>query len=171
MMNYKPFIFLTLLAGLLSACSEDNGDLHHYIHKVKQRKLRVIEPFPAFTSLPGFRFPENENRRNPFKASNHEKIVDSFAPDQQRQKQPLEVFSLDALRFVGTFTQDQEMWGLIRQPDSQIMRVHLGDYMGQNYGRIVSIKNDSIKLNETIKGTSGAWQKHLTTLKLYVGKE
>lgn len=169
MMNYKR-ILISLFALLLAACSGDNNDLTQYIHQVKQRKSRAIEPIPTFTPLAGFKFPDDENRRNPFKATNQKKHVDPFAPDQRRIKQTLEAYPLDALKFVGTLTQDHETWGLIKQPDSQITRVHVGDYMGQNYGRITMIKNNSIKLEETIKDTSGTWEKHITTLELYTGK-
>jgi type IV pilus assembly protein PilP len=169
MMNYKH-ILISSFSLLLAACSGNNEDLTRYIHQVKQRKSRAIEPIPIFASLPGFKFPADENRRNPFKATNQKKRADPFAPDQRRIKQALEVYPLDALKFVGTLTQDNEIWGLIKQPDSQITRVHVGNYMGQNYGRIIMIKNNSIKLEETIKNTSGTWEKHVTTLELYTGK-
>ena len=170
MMNQTRRILISLFSLLLTACSDDNNDLRQYIQQVKQRKTRTIEPIPSFTPLPGFKFPNDENTRNPFKATNQQKRIDLFAPDQHRIKQALEVYPLDALKFVGTLTQDNQIWGLIKQPDSQITRVSIGDYMGQNYGQIRSIKNNSIKLEETIKGSSGAWEKHITTLDLYTGK-
>ncbi len=169
-MNQKQRILISLFSLLLTACSGDNNDLRQYIQHVKQRKTRAIEPIPAFTPLPGFKFPDDENMRNPFKATNQQKRIALFAPDQRRMKQTLEVYPLDALKFVGTLTQDNQTWGLIKQPDSQITRVSIGDYMGQNYGQIRSIKNNSIKLEETIKSSSGTWEKHITTLDLYTGK-
>ena len=41
--------------------------------------------------------------------------------------------------------------------------------MGQNYGRVILIKNEFIKLEETIKN-SGTWEKHITTINLDTGK-
>ncbi|HAU9855171.1 TPA: pilus assembly protein PilP, partial [Legionella pneumophila] len=55
-------------------------------------------------------------------------------------------------------------------PDGQISRVRVGDYMGQNYGRIVLIKNDLIKLEETVQ-KSGTWEKQSTTINLDTGKQ
>lgn len=170
MINYNHLILISLLSLLLLACSDDNNDLTRYIHQVKSRKTRAIEPLPVFSPLQGFKFPDKEDRRNPFKPTNQKKFVDPFAPDQRRSRQPLEAYPLDALKFVGTLTQDNQVWALIKEPDSQITRARIGDYMGQNYGHILVIKNDSLKLEETIKGSSGKWEKHTTTLELYTGK-
>lgn len=169
MINHTRPVLISLLLIVLTACSGDNNDLSQYIHSVKMRKTRAILPIPTFAALPGFKFPEDDNRRNPFKPTSQKKLVDPFTPDQRRVRQVLEAYPLDSLKFVGTLTQDHQIWGLIKQPSSQISRVRVGDYMGQNYGRISVIKNNSIKLEETIKSASGAWEKHMTTLELYTG--
>lgn len=171
MMNYAPLILISLFSiGLVSCSDNNNNDLHEYIQRVKQRELKTITPIPPFSPVSGFKFHDAENRRNPFSVINKKKYVDSFAPDKQRIKQALEAYPLDALKFVGTLIQDDQIWGLIRQPNSQIVHVHIGDYMGQNYGRIIMIKDNSIKLEETIKGSSGGWEKYMTTLDLHIGK-
>ncbi len=89
---------------------------------------------------------------------------------QDHVKQDLEAFSLDTLKFVGILRQSNEIWGLIELPDSQIMRVRMGDYIGQNDGHVRMIKNDFIQLEETIKNRSGMWEKHITTLDLNTEK-
>ncbi|HAT8114190.1 TPA: pilus assembly protein PilP [Legionella pneumophila] len=168
--NFRKSLLTALLVLLLSACSGDNSDLVKYINEVKSRPERPIEPIPKFAPLPIFRFPENDDRRNPFKPIDQKKRNDIYAPDKKRPKQPLESFPLDALKFVGTLKKDNEIWALIRQPDGQISRVRVGDYMGQNYGRIILIKNDLIKLEETVQ-KSGTWEKQSTTINLDTGKQ
>lgn len=163
-------IVISLLPLLLNACSGDNSDLVKYINDTKARQVKHIDPIPQFASLPIFKFPENDNRRSPFKPVEQKKREDLYAPDQKRIKQPLEDFPLDALKFVGTLKQETEIWALIKQPDKQITRIRIGEYMGQNYGRVVGIKNDLIQLDETIKN-SGTWEKHRTTIDLYTGKQ
>lgn len=158
-----------MIVLLLCSCSGDKSDLIKYINDVKSRKAKPIEPIPQFAPLPFFDFPENDNRRNPFKPVDQKKRIDLNAPDQKRSKQPLEAFQLDALKFVGTLKEGSEIWALIKQPDGQIVRVRSGNYMGQNYGRIISINNDLIKIEETTKD-SGKWEKHITTITLDTGK-
>ena len=169
-MNYNRLILINLFALILVACAAGNADLIQYINQVKNRKTRAIAPIPVFHPLPAFKFPDNDNRRNPFKPTNQKKYVDPFAPDQHRIKQPLEAYPLDALKFVGTLKQGTDIWALIRQPNQQVTRVRVGDYMGQNYGRVMSIKDEAIQLEETLKD-SGAWEKKMTTLNLDTGKE
>lgn len=149
----------------LSSCSGDNSDLIAFMNSIKSKPVKPIEPIPKFAPLPVFKFPENDSRRSPFKPIDQKKRVDVNAPDQHRNKQPLEAFPLDALKFVGTLTEGSQIWALIRQPDKQVVRVHVGDYMGQNYGRIFLIKDDIIKIEETVKD-SGTWEKHKTTINL-----
>lgn len=172
MITKKQHIKLLLISQLilsLSACSGDNSDLLKYINGIKTRPAKPIEPIPKFAPLPIFKFPENDNRRNPFKPVDLKKRVDTNAPDQKRVKESLEAFPLDALKFVGTLKQGSEEWGLVLQPDGKVTRVRVGNYMGLNYGRIISINDEAIKLEETIKNT-GMWEKHVTTLNLYTGK-
>lgn len=165
----RQILIIGSLIWSLVACTGDNSDLTKYIRETKQRPARSIEPIPKFAPLPIFKFPENDIRRSPFKPVDVKKREEQFAPDKNRKKQPLESFPLDALRFVGSLKQGNESWALIKEPDKQIIRVRTGDYMGQNYGRIISIKDDAIKLEETIKN-SGTWEKLITTLKLDTGK-
>lgn len=154
---------------LLGACSGDNSDLHSYINDIKSRPSRSIEPLPQFSALSRFKFPENDPRRSPFKPVDLKKRSDLYAPDQNRKKQPLEAFPLDALKFVGTLMEQNQVWALIQQPDQHVTRVRVGDYMGQNYGRIIAIKSDYMKLEETVKN-SGTWEKQITTINLNTGK-
>lgn len=161
-------ILLSFLSLLLASCIGDNSDLRKYINDVKQRPGKPIEPIPTLAPLPIFKYPENDNRRSPYKPVDLKKRSDQFAPDKNRKKQVLEVFPLDALKFVGTLQEGSVIWALIKQPDGQITRVRIGDYMGLNYGRIIAIQADVIKLEETIKD-SGTWEKRVTTLNLDKG--
>lgn len=173
MMKNKKQIYILLsgiLASMLTACSGDNADLMKYIHDTKSRPGKTIEPIPQFSPLPVFKFPEGVDRRNPFKPVDIKKKNDADAPDKKRPKQPLEAFPLDALKFVGILKQENEIWALIQQPDGQVSRVKVGNYMGQNFGRIILIQNDFIKLQETIRNT-GKWEKQVTTIKLDTGKQ
>ena len=160
---------ICILSMSLGACTDDNSDLKTFMKDVRALEPRSIDPIPKLIPLPKFLFPVGINRRNPFKPSAQERKMDPFAPDQHRKKQPLEEFPLDALKFVGNIKQGRVLWALIKQPGGKIDFVKVGDYMGKNYGRIIVIKSDFIKIEETTKD-SGKWDKHITTLNLQVGK-
>lgn len=159
------FAMLISSLMLVTACGDTREDLERYIHEIKSRPSKEIEPIPEFAPLPKFQYPEEQIRRNPFKPV-EEKVDDSAAPDPNRRKEPLEAFPLDALKFVGTLKRDATTWALIEQPGGRISRIKAGEYMGKNDGRVLVIEDNKIKLEETVK-VAGKWVKKITNLQLH----
>ena len=159
-------IFLLGLCALITACGSSEDDaLTDYIRQVKSRTIKRIEPLPEFKPMPLFVYPDDTNRRSPFKPKPVAAAMDFDAPNLSRNKQPLEEYPLDALKFAGTLRQGNEIWGLIQQPNKMVMRVHRGDYMGQNYGQVVHIDSRSIAVEERVK-INGRWEKRKIVLDL-----
>lgn len=160
-------VILVLSALVLIGCGSSNeSDLNRYINHVKSKPARPIEPLPEFKPLAKFIFPEVDHRRSPFKP----RVVqqgDVFSPNIKRPKQPLEAFPLDALIFVGILKQGSTIWALIKQPEGLITRVKPGDYMGQNYGQIIAIKDKVILLDEAVQ-VEGKWEKRHVKINLKV---
>lgn len=161
------WIVCVLMIMMLSACGQSNeGELRRYINGIKSRPSKPIEPIPEFTPPAKFTYPEEDTRRSPFKPLMDEiREEESFAPDMTRPKQPLEGFSLDALRFVGTLKEGSTLWGLISQPGGLVTRVRSGDYLGKQYGQILRITEQRIEIEETVK-IGGKWEKKKNTLQL-----
>ena len=175
MIKYKNSInkvLIRMLATLsLVACSSSADDeLSRYIFDVKARKAAPIEPIPNFERIEKFVYPENDSRRNPFKHNRDAKTDDKAAPNVNRPKEPLEQFPLDALKFVGVLKQGSLVWGLISLPGGEIVRVKNGNYMGKDFGKIISIGNTSLKLEETVQ-VEGKWEKKVTTFNLNASEE
>ncbi len=78
------------------------------------------------------------------------------APDTKRIKETLEKFSLENMRYVGILKSGQKVSGFI-EAEGYVYTVGVGNYLGQNYGRIESITDDSIILNELIEDSTGNW--------------
>jgi type IV pilus assembly protein PilP len=167
MMQLEKKVLIILFLVALSSCSKThNDDLLEYIKAIKQRKLNTVESIPEFAFLPRFKFPLDNNRRDPFKPINQKEEGRSGSGGQV--KQILETYPLERLKFVGTLSQDNRVWALIKRPDSEIVLVHQGEYLGQNHGRIIEINNHLIKLEEEINEDSGK-EKRSTLLSLYTG--
>ena len=60
----------------------------------------------------------------------------------------------------------KEIFGLVRSPDNNLFQVKAGNYLGQNFGRIVSISDGSIKLKEIVQDSNGNWEEKEQTLLL-----
>lgn len=87
-----------------------------------------------------------------------EAVADKSAPNQDRPKQPLENFSLDELKVVGVILDTRGQYALVQSPPpGKPKHVKVGEYVGQNFGRVTAISKDGITVVETVKDTNGAW--------------
>ena len=152
-----------LLAVMLSACSEDMGDLQEYIAAVKERPAEPIPPIPPVKTYTPYEY-EGFEGRDPFRQSISEGSDDVRStsgtgprPDFDRPKQYLERYELDTLAMVGTFAKDEAYWALVRDPEGVIHRVPVGDYIGKNHGQVVSINSTQVNLSELISDGAGGW--------------
>jgi type IV pilus assembly protein PilP len=162
-------IISIITIGLLAACkSSKDVALTTYINQVKKRSAQPIEPIPEYTLLAKYSYPEHDTRRSPFKPK-EEKKIDNRAPNISRPKQPLEEYPLDALKFVGVLKQGAIIWCLISKPDAMIIKVKVGDYMGKNFGRVISVSENSLTLEETIR-ILGKWERKITIFNLNASK-
>jgi type IV pilus assembly protein PilP len=167
-------IITSLLICLpLAGCSGDNlDDLRNYVQEVKAKPKGVIEPLPQIRPQETYAY-SAADLRDPFSAPQKEApppTVDKFTPDINRQKELLEEYPLDALKMVGTVKNNNETWSLVRAPDGIIYRVRPNNYIGQNYGKIVSISEESIELIETIEDGQGGWLERPASLVLSENK-
>lgn len=158
-------LVLSLISFLIGCGSSKEDELNHYMAEIKARKPRPIEPVPELESIEKYKYPEDLNRRNPFNTTTTTEFANINAPNTNRQKQPLEAFPLDALKFVGILEQGSVIWALIAAPNNLVTRVKAGDYMGQNFGHVMQISSDKIKLEETIQA-GGKWEKRPITINL-----
>jgi type IV pilus assembly protein PilP len=67
---------------------------------------------------------------------------------------------------VGTLQQQKVMHALVKTPDNNLYRVRAGNYLGQNFGRIIAISETSIALKEIVQDSTGSWEEKDQTLQL-----
>lgn len=88
-----------------------------------------------------------------------------LASELRRRREPLEAFPLDGMRMVGSLQRQGRTFALLRV-DSLLHQVKVGDYLGQNYGRITKISETEIGLREIVQDASGEWIERTATLQL-----
>ncbi|EHJ93582.1 pilus assembly protein PilP [Vreelandella boliviensis] len=88
----------------------------------------------------------------------------ALAPDQQRTQEPLERFSLQELRLVGTMRMGGRQVALIASPDGNVTSVKEGNYMGTDYGRIAQINAQEIRVTERVFTQREGWQERHVSL-------
>lgn len=88
-----------------------------------------------------------------------------MAAEMQRRKEPLELVPLDTITMVGILERGQERVALVRS-DNLLYQVRTGNYMGQNYGRVMGITETQIALREIVQDEAGEWIERTSALQL-----
>ena len=87
------------------------------------------------------------------------------APELARRKEPLEAYPLDSMALVGNIIKAGQPIALVRV-DSLLYQVKLGNYLGQNYGKVTKISETEITLREIVQDAVGEWTERTATLQL-----
>jgi type IV pilus assembly protein PilP len=148
----------------LQGCSRDDlSDLHAYVAEVKRRPKGAIAALPEIQVVEPFTFRPHQVR-DPFEPDEslqeptEVRVETGIKPDTLRPREELETLELDALRMVGTVRQLGVVWALVETKEGAIHRVKVGNYMGNNYGKIVNILDNQIELVELVADSAGAWR-------------
>lgn len=167
----RKFSFL-FAAIALAGCEAQTDDLVTYVVGVKQSTSVSIEPYPEFKTQPAFEY-KAADLRSPFKRPRNvavqtveTKRENCLQPDFNRTKGALEGFGLDALTISGTFTSLGRNWALVTANDGSLHKVTTGDYIGLFFGRITSIQNGNILIEEMLPDGAGCWQKNKAILSM-----
>ena len=156
----RQYLALTLVALGLSACGSGSDDLDAYVNDVKKRKGGLIDPLPEITPYEVFNYlADKQGIRSPFRPDTPQSVggMAGPRPDDERSREYLESFPLDALAMVGTLHIDETMYGLVKTSDGLIHRVIPGNFLGQNDGRITDISESEIELVEIISDGIGGY--------------
>ena len=186
-MRWFKYLIHIFCLVLLSACgSSDMADLREYVAQINARKNTDVPPLPEFKHIPSY-FYEVDKMRDPFlpfleeqekglsipsigNDSPAEQKPDCPRPDPYRVRAGLEMMPLDSLKMVGTLREENqketELWGLVVANDGTLYRVHTGDYMGVNSGKVIGVYEDRIELMELLPDKEGCFKENFTKLAL-----
>lgn len=167
--GFARALSIALCAMLLGACSAGMGDLQAYVAEVKNRPGPPLDPLPVMEQFETFEYRAFE-LRDPFSIQTEEQVAESagsgLRPDPNRRRELLESFPLDGLKMVGTLGTGANMVALVIDPTSVVHRVVPGNYLGQNEGRIASISEGQIDLQELVSDGAGGWIPRQATVAL-----
>ena len=167
-MGWRRVGVVALFAGLAACGGEEHGDLRQFVKESENLPRGRIAPLPEVRPYEPVNY-SGFDLTDPFKPRKIEPpkgVAGSIAPDMNRRREPLEAFPLESLRMVGTLEQKKDIYALVKAPDNTLYRVKPGNYLGQNFGRILAINESSIKLKEIVQDSGGNWEEKEQTLLL-----
>lgn len=169
----KAQVKLSLICAsslLLVSCGEGFSDLRQFVKDSDKSVVRKIDPLPEVKPFAPFAY-EGFDLPDPFKPRKlavKQNDASGLAPDLNRRKEPLEAFPLEQLKMVGTLSQGNDVYALVRA-DKTLYRVKKGNYLGQNFGLITEITDTEVKLKEIVQDTAGDWTERQSVLPLLEG--
>jgi type IV pilus assembly protein PilP len=178
MMQQRPALRTAALGvavaalSLLAACGADLGELRSWM----EQQRREVKPNVAPLSPPRKFDPQPYAAADGVDPFSTQKLAVALKRDERapssllatelnRRKEPLEAYPLDSMSMVGSMNRLGRPYALLKV-DGLLYQVKPGDYIGQNYGRIVRINESEIVLREVVQDAAGEWIERNSTLQL-----
>lgn len=161
-------LVLGVAVAAISGCTRGTSDLQNWIADVKAQPAPPLEPIPVMQQFETFEYAA-QDLRDPFSPplAQRDGGGDGPRPDPDRRREELEAFPLDSLRMSGTLgPTDGDVRALVMAPDRVVHRVRVGNYLGQNEGRITAVHPDRIELVELVTDGAGGWLERRASIAL-----
>ncbi len=175
--NRRPRRGLHMALALLSAatlvgCGADLDELQQWM----EQQRREVKPDVAPLQAPKKFDPQPYAAADAVEPFSTQKLSVALKRDERatsallagelkRRKEPLEAYPLDSMSMVGSVNKLGLPFALLRV-DGLLYQVKVGDYMGQNYGRVVRISESDLLLREVVQDAAGEWIERNSTLQL-----
>lgn len=175
---------LFLAAGLsvaLTACgSGEQVELQQWMAEQRAQTKARIDPLPEPTKFSPQAYTQ-EGAVEPFSSQKLTQALNRdankatanaglIAPELNRRKEALEAMPLDAVAMVGSLVKQGQPVALVRV-DNLLYQVRVGNYLGQNYGRITKISETEVALREIVQDAAGEWLERAVTIQLQEGSK
>jgi type IV pilus assembly protein PilP len=152
-------------AMTLAGCSSGDDDLQNFINETNKEAGGRVEPLPEVKPQQTFTYADM-NLRSPFTPTSPNASNPNLRPDAHRNREALENFSLDTLKMVGSIQMGGQFFGLVQTKDGLVHRVVVGNYIGQNDGKITGITPSKIDVREIVPDGLGGYIERPTGLAL-----
>jgi type IV pilus assembly protein PilP len=165
---------MTFISFMLTGCGKNEvQEVQHWLNKTK------LETRPSILKLVGPKdfIPYTYDKKNELDPFNPAKLQTALAkmnpgsahgikPDLDRRREALESFPLDSLKMVGTLTHAANHYALLEADSKGVYQVKVGNYIGQNFGLITKVSDDSVEIREIFLDSGGDWAERTQKLEL-----
>ncbi|MBF0611139.1 MAG: pilus assembly protein PilP [Magnetococcales bacterium] len=172
-MKIKPYFIIGLTTLVVAVMHTAFGQVAEPTPAAKDKPIPTeVAPPPVFDyDAKGKRDPFVPNAEV-FKPKIVECTVDCEQPAKNvRKPEPLELFNLESLKFVGILTFAGEIIAIIEDPSGHAYTIKTGNYMGSNEGKVMEIGSSHLTLLEKAPTPSDKNATRSVTLKLHKDEE
>jgi len=157
-----------VLGVTLVACGDSDGDdLDQYMRDATKDVKPRVKPLPEVKPYLALQYNADGILTDPFRARKAINKSSVLQPNLNRPKDPMEAYPLESLKYVGMLSKNKLTYALLKTPDNAVQQVKLGNYVGQNYGKVTQITDNEVVLNEIVQDElSGDWVARVSSLTL-----
>jgi len=167
-MKAARLIFIATL--LLAGCGgEEFQDLRDFVKNAGADMRGKVEPPPEVKPYEPFTYDNDSNLPDPFKPRKPEARSAGHGlnqPNMNRPKEELEDFPLESLKMVGYYYQKGVANAVIRSSEGKIYHIKAGNYIGMNFGQVISVTETEVKIKEMVQDSNGDWSERESSLQL-----
>jgi len=160
-------------AALLAGCGDsDVREVRDWMTQVQHDTKPTVKPLPEPKDFIPYAYGAKD-QVDPFSPS---KLLTELAkaaqtsndpnkPDLQRPREVLETYPLDTMRMVGTMAKGGTNYALV-QIDRSLYQVKPGQRIGQNFGIVTRVSDDTVNIREVVQDAAGEWVERMAKLEL-----
>ncbi|MBH1986140.1 MAG: pilus assembly protein PilP [Burkholderiales bacterium] len=164
-----------VLSLALTACGGDQVELQTWMDQERQQVKPNVQPLSppqkfnpqAYVGMEGVEPFASQKLAGAIKQETRQPNS-AVAAELNRRKEPLEAYPLDSMTMVGSVNKQGRPFALLKV-ENLLYQVKAGDYIGQNYGKILKVTETDISLREIVQDAAGEWIERPTTLQLQEG--
>lgn len=157
-----------LITFSLAACTGNVGDdLDQYMRDAAKDVKPRVKPLPEVKPYLALQYNADGMLADPFRARKATNKSSVLQPNLNRPKEPMEAYPLESLKYVGLLSKSKLTYALLKTPDNAVQQVKLGNYVGQNFGRVIQISDGEVVLKEIVQDDlSGDWVERTSNIAL-----
>ena len=171
----RRFLLLAGVLLMLTGCvSSGEDDLREWMAEQRQQTKPFVKPIPAPKNYKPVAYSQAD-ATDPYDDRKLALAVKGdtrregnsalIAAERARRKEALEAYPLDTMAMVGSLMKREGTVALVTV-GGLLHQVHVGNYLGQNYGRVVRITETELTLREVVQDATGDWVARSTALQL-----
>ena len=171
----SALMLVMAVIGLAGCSGDDQQNIRQWMQEQRNATKPSVPPIPEpkkFTPAPY----QNDVSIEPFsnqklaqalkrEASQATANAALVAPELNRRKEVLEGYPLDAISMVGTMLPKGVPVALVKV-DKLLYQVRVGNYLGQNYGKVTKVTETEMVLREIVQDAAGEWIERQASLQL-----
>ena len=159
---------VVLLGLVLTACGGGDGDdLDQFMRDAAKDVKPKVKPLPEVKPYTAMQYNADESLVDPFRARKAVNRTSVLQHNLSRPKETMEAYPLESLKYVGMLAKQKLTYALLKTPDNSVQQVKVGNYIGQNFGRVTQINDNEVMVNEIVQDElSGDWVERVSKLTL-----